>query len=332
MIIWPVKFVESKYSKWYNNLIHKAQLRGSIQGYKETHHIIPRSFGGDNIKSNVVQLTAREHYIAHALLWKMKFEGIYGSKMAFAFNTFINKMTTKERGVNHTYTISSRMYETFRKHYSQMLKEKYAKEGGTFTGRTHSEETKKIIGEKSRLKEFKRGVDHPSWGKKLNISAEAKLKRKQAIEEIWNDPEKKAEMLQNRKIANQRPEVIAKRKAANDAKIGVKRDPAIMEKCAVAKRGKKEHEIYSPDAILKRKEALKNRVLSDEAKEKMRIGLLKGCKMPKTKKPCPHCGKMCAGNMLAKWHGDNCKTIQKNLQLTNNMLNLEIIKDTNVKN
>ena len=311
MIIWPVKFVESKYSKWYNNLIHKAQLRGSIQGYKETHHIIPRSFGGDNVKSNVVQLTAREHYIAHALLWKMKFEGIYGSKMAFAFNTFINKMTTKERGVNHTYTISSRMYETFRKHYSQMLKEKYAKEGGTFTGRTHSEETKKIIGEKSRLKEFKRGVDHPSWGKKLNISAEAKLKRKQAIEEIWNDSEKKAEMLQNRKIANQRPEVIAKRKAASDAKIGVKRDPAIMEKCAVAKRGKKEHEIYSPDAILKRKEALKNRVLSDEAKEKMRIGLLKGCKMPKTKKPCPHCGKMCAGNMLAKWHGDNCKMLTK---------------------
>jgi hypothetical protein len=311
MINWPVKFVESKYSKWYNNLIHKAQIRGPIQGYKETHHIIPRSFGGDNIKSNVVQLTAREHYIAHALLWKMKFEGIYGSKMAFAFNTFINKMTTKERGVNHTYTISSRMYETFRKHYSQMLKEKYAKEGGTFTGRTHSEETKKIIGEKSRLKEFKRGVDHPSWGKKLNISAEAKLKRKQAIEEIWNDPEKKAEMLQNRKIANQRPEVIAKRKAASDAKIGVKRDPAIMEKCAVAKRGKKEHEIYSPDAILKRKDALKNRVLSDEAKEKMRIGLLKGCKMPKTKKPCPHCGKMCAGNMLAKWHGDNCKTLKE---------------------
>jgi hypothetical protein len=311
MIIWPVKFVENKYSKWYNNLIHKAQLRGSIQGYKETHHIIPRSFGGDNIKSNVVQLTAREHYIAHALLWKMKFEGIYGSKMAFAFNTFINKMTTKERGVNHTYTISSRMYETFRKHYSQMLKEKYAKEGGTWVGRKHSEESKKIIGEKSRLKEFKRGVDHPSWGKKLNISAEAKLKRKQAIEEIWNDPEKKAEMLQNRKIANQRPEVISKRKAASDAKIGVKRDPAIMEKCAVAKRGKKEHEIYSPDAILKRKEALKNRVLSDEAKEKMRIGLLKGCKMPKTKKPCPHCGKMCAGNMLAKWHGDNCKMLTK---------------------
>jgi hypothetical protein len=310
MINWPIKFVGSKYGKWYDNLIQKAQLRGKIEGYKETHHIIPRSLGGDNIKSNLVQLTAREHYIAHALLWKMKFEGIYGSKMAFAFNTFINKMTTKERGVNHTYTISSRMYETFRKYYSQMLKEKYAREGGTWVGRKHSEESKKKIGEKSKLKEFKKGPENPNWGKKLNVSEEGKQRRRAAQAAMWEDTERKLEILKNRKIANQRPEVVANRMAAADAKRGVKRDPAIMEKCAAAKRGKKEHEIYSPDAILKRKEALKNRVLSDEAKEKMRIGLLKGCKMPKTKKPCPHCGKMCAGNMLAKWHRDNCKILK----------------------
>jgi hypothetical protein len=311
MIIWPVKFVESKYSKWYNNLIHKAQLRGSIQGYKETHHIIPRSFGGDNIKSNVVQLTAREHYIAHALLWKMKFEGIYGSKMAFAFNTFINKMTTKERGVNHTYTISSRMYETFRKHYSQMLKEKYAKEGGTFTGRTHSEETKKKIGEKSKLKEFKKGPENPNWGKKLKMTEDGTKRKKEAALAKWADPEYKEMMKAKRRAFLETPEGKALLQKQADSRRGVKRDPAIMEKCAAAKRGKKEHEIYSAETILKRKEALKNRVLSDEAKEKMRIGLLKGCKMPKTKKPCPHCGKMCAGNMLAKWHGDNCKMLTK---------------------
>jgi hypothetical protein len=261
----------------------------------------------------------------------MKFEGIYGSKMAFAFNTFINKMTTKDRGVNHTYTISSRIYETFRKHYSQMLKEKYAKEGGTWVGRKHSEESKKKIGEKSKLKEFKRGAEHFNYGKPSFVTPEGKERQRVASVDRWADPVFKAQVLEKRRIANQRPEVIAKRKAASDARIGVKRDPAIIEKCAVAKRGKKEHEIYSPDAILKRKEALKNRVLSDEAKEKMRIGLLKGCKLPKTKKPCPHCGKMCAGNMLAKWHGDNCKTLQKNLQLPTNVLNLEIIKDTNVK-
>jgi hypothetical protein len=313
MVKWPFTITPSKYSRCYEELIYNAQIRPKLIGYVERHHVIPKSVGGNNSKSNIVELTAREHYIAHALLWKMKLPSPHSSKMAFAFGTFMNKMATEVRGVHHTYTISSRMYETFRKEYSRILKEKYEREGANFKGKTHSAETKRIIGEKSKLKEFKRGPEHPSWGKKLNISAEIKLKRKQALLEVWNDPEKKEKILQNRKIANQRPEVIAKRKAANDAKVGVKRDPSIMEKCAAAKRGKKEHEIYSPDAILKRKEALKNRVLSDEAKEKMRIGLLKGCKMPKTKKPCPHCGGMFAGNMLKKWHGTNCKKFNPNI-------------------
>ena len=38
MIDWPVKFVESKYSRWYNLLIQAAQLRGTVIGYKEVHH------------------------------------------------------------------------------------------------------------------------------------------------------------------------------------------------------------------------------------------------------------------------------------------------------
>jgi hypothetical protein len=311
MIIWPVKFVESKYSKWYESLIHKAQLRGSIQGYKETHHIIPRSFGGNNSKSNLVQLTAREHYIAHALLWKMKFEGIYGSKMAFAFNTFINKMSTKERGVHHTYKINSKTYETFRKQYAEILSQSMKGEKNHYYGKKHSEEIRRVIGEKSKLKEFKKGPENPQWGKKQNVSKEGKKARADAISELWSNPERRKKVLETRKIANSRPEVIAKRKAASDAKKGVKRDPAIMEKCAAAKRGKKEHEIYSPEAILKRKEALKNRVLSDEAKEKIRIGALKGSKMPKVKKLCPHCGNMFAGNMLARYHGDNCKSLKE---------------------
>ena len=93
MINWPFEISTSKYSRWYDQLIHKAQLRVPIQGYKETHHIIPRCFGGGDSKENLVQLTAREHYIAHALLWKMKFPGVHGSKMAFAFNTFTPKTT-----------------------------------------------------------------------------------------------------------------------------------------------------------------------------------------------------------------------------------------------
>lgn len=303
MIDWPVKFVESKYSRWYNLLIQAAQLRGTVIGYKEVHHIIPRSFGGSNDKSNLVQLTAREHYIAHALLWKMKFEGIYGSKMVFAFNTFANKMHPE----SIRYKVNSRLYQSFKVEYATMLSKKLQGEGNHFYGKKHSDETRRIIGEKSKLKEFKRGPDHHAWGKTQTLSQQTIDNKKQASKEMWNDPTRRAALLKSRELANQRPEVIANRKAASDAKRGVPRDPEIIEKCAASKRGKKEHEIYSPEAILIRKAALKNRVISDEGKERMRIGRERGCRLPKTKKPCPHCGKLCAGNMLAKWHGDNCK-------------------------
>lgn len=59
------------YEKVYNSLIEKRKKNIPI-GYKEKHHIVPRSFGGNNRKSNLVYLTAREHFIAHYLLMKMQ--------------------------------------------------------------------------------------------------------------------------------------------------------------------------------------------------------------------------------------------------------------------
>lgn len=38
--------------------------------YTETHHIIPKCINGTNDKNNLVELTAREHFIAHKLLFK----------------------------------------------------------------------------------------------------------------------------------------------------------------------------------------------------------------------------------------------------------------------
>jgi hypothetical protein len=46
----------------------------------------------------------------------------------------------------------------------------------------------------------------------------------------WQDPEWKAKVLENRKLANQRPEVIENRKKMYDALRGKPRDPAIIEK------------------------------------------------------------------------------------------------------
>lgn len=323
MISWPVEVAESKYSRWYEALITKAQNR-TIEGYVESHHIIPRSFGGNDSKANLVKLTAREHYIAHALLWKMKFAGVHGSKMAFAFNTFINKMTTEVRGVHHTYTISSRMYETFRKEYSRLLKEKYAREGGTWVGRKHTEESKRKIGEKSKLKEFKRGPENPQWGKKQNVSPEGKAAQLAAIRANWDNPVWKQQLLEKRKESNKRPEVIAARKAASDARIGVKRDPAAIEKSASKRRGKKGLELFSAQALANIREGNKNKVYTPEGKTRQiensrKIGQrpksdsfkqkmsqrMKGIKRPTVM--CEYCGKECVLCNYNRWHGNNCK-------------------------
>jgi hypothetical protein len=92
---------DMNYQKVYDDLIVKCQARQLIDGYKERHHIIPKSLGGSNDLFNLVDLTAREHFIAHFLLAK-----IYGGTQWHA----IKRM----RG-NDGFYINSRLYEVSRK-------------------------------------------------------------------------------------------------------------------------------------------------------------------------------------------------------------------------
>jgi len=58
------------YKKHYDLLIKRANKR-KINDYKERHHIIPKCMGGVNNKTNIVELTPEEHYLAHLLLVKI---------------------------------------------------------------------------------------------------------------------------------------------------------------------------------------------------------------------------------------------------------------------
>lgn len=53
--------------------------------YFEKHHIVPRSLGGGDERSNIVRLTARDHYFAHCCLAKM-----HGGKMWSALFALAN--------------------------------------------------------------------------------------------------------------------------------------------------------------------------------------------------------------------------------------------------
>ncbi len=75
-------YLQNKYTTWYYSIINRAENR-TLTGYKERHHIIPKSLGGADTKDNLVNLTAKEHYICHGLLCKMT-EGRARSKMTLA--------------------------------------------------------------------------------------------------------------------------------------------------------------------------------------------------------------------------------------------------------
>ena len=64
------------YKLHYDTLIYRAHDR-DIDGYVESHHIIPKCMGGTNDITNLVNLTPEEHFVAHQLLVKM-FPNNYG--------------------------------------------------------------------------------------------------------------------------------------------------------------------------------------------------------------------------------------------------------------
>jgi len=99
----------NKYSKLYYNITSNAKQR-ITEGYHELHHIIPQSMGGSNHKENLVELTAREHFICHWLLIKMV-EGEDRSKMLYA----LNGMKAENRYQQRYHTkITARVYEKYR--------------------------------------------------------------------------------------------------------------------------------------------------------------------------------------------------------------------------
>jgi hypothetical protein len=55
---------------WYNNITLRGKQNRNL-AYSESHHIVPKSLGGNDILSNKTILTAREHFICHWLLTKI---------------------------------------------------------------------------------------------------------------------------------------------------------------------------------------------------------------------------------------------------------------------
>lgn len=116
-------------------MVEKAKPRGldksSVDYHTEIHHIVPRSLGGTDETSNLVMLTAREHYIAHLLLWKMDKSCI---KMMCAFMFLSSK-----------YTSNSRLYEKFKTQFSEAQSKRFYKKEKNIVGHKFGRLTVKYL-------------------------------------------------------------------------------------------------------------------------------------------------------------------------------------------
>ena len=134
------------YKKIYNQVVKRAKTR-KLEGYKEKHHVIPKCVKEDNSKTNIVELTAREHFLCHLLLCEIYPENIKLKQALWLM------AIGKRKNKTNIHKPSSRTYERLKIDHSNRLKgTKHTKEtrdkiSKSKLGMVCSDETKKKMSE-----------------------------------------------------------------------------------------------------------------------------------------------------------------------------------------
>jgi hypothetical protein len=148
-------FTINKYSKWYFNIIEKRS-KLIYDGYVETHHIVPRSLGGTDDKSNLVDLSAREHFICNLLLTKIVSSKDQKEKMMVAA---LGMCLWKPKNSSRSFKINSRIFQKLKEENSRIVSNR-------FKGVSKEENHKLKISKSSRGKHDHSGAKNPMYGKR----------------------------------------------------------------------------------------------------------------------------------------------------------------------
>ena len=161
-------YLQNKYTRWYNNIIQQAQSRILPKSeYKERHHIIPRSLGGNNNSSNLVKLTAREHFICHWLLTKM----VQGEAKKSMLYALFAMAAGHQKQYRYSTKITSRLYSNLKQVRSNLVREQQ-------TGHTVSQETR------NKIRDSQKGISRKPHTEETKVKMrEAKKYQKPDSEE-----------------------------------------------------------------------------------------------------------------------------------------------------
>jgi len=129
-------YLNNKYTKTYYNIVNRASQR-TLDGYTETHHIIPKSLGGEDTQKNLVVLTAREHFLCHWLLTRM----VDNKRDQWSMINALGFMMWVENNNQKRYKVNARLYEQLKRKHSEAKSWALSGERNGMYGKKHSEET-----------------------------------------------------------------------------------------------------------------------------------------------------------------------------------------------
>jgi hypothetical protein len=270
-------YLQNKYSCYYYSIVNRAKSRElPKETYTETHHIIPKSLGGDNTKENLVKLTAREHFICHLLLPRM-LTGIAKRNMTFAIWSMLNRDHSKQRS---RHKVNSHTYQ--RLNIQVAIASSQLHKG-------------KIVSEATRTKMSNSRKKHSGPNKGKEMSADQKQKLSVAHKGKIIAPETVAKILESRKHYQHSEDTKQKIANSNKGKIVIHTDET-KKKISESSKGRS-------NTWLKGKPA-PNRGVPHTAET------VKKLKVPKSKYQCLQCNKLVGGKAnYNRWHGDNCKVL-----------------------
>ncbi len=164
------------YQKIYNDLCQRSLTREWKKFTYEIHHIIPKSIGGTNKKTNLAILTPREHVIAHMLLVRF-LTGKDKAKMVFALHSLLNVRNNRRQ------TLSSKQYDALRREIQiQTQCPEYRSYRSELTRAQWTPERRAAVSEKTR----QQWVDGPK--REILTSQEYREKKKKDHAKRLEDP------------------------------------------------------------------------------------------------------------------------------------------------
>lgn len=184
-----VIFIIMNHQNIYNKLIERAKNR-VLEGYTETHHIIPKCLGGEDTEDNLVNLTAREHFLCHKLLCE-----IYPDNHKLLWALWLMAIGKKKWKHRDPYKVTGREYERLKVKFIESRKKPITESHKNKIGKSNSKKVLQydfsgnLIQKFSSAMEAERFINNKPnahWSElRNNINDCCRLKQKSAYNYIW---------------------------------------------------------------------------------------------------------------------------------------------------